>query len=293
MGVAYLELRFGPATHAGQHVARRVIAAAADGLSEGPAAPGMPAGLVACALRHHDPASNEAVARAAAARRGPRRRRLRRRRRRAAVPLAGADGRPFAIAAAAGLGLTAHAAEAGPAGHVRDAVETARCASHRARDPRGGLERSVRGRRRRASASRCARRRTCSPAPCIRTRRTRSAASSRRDATSCSATRRTTTGGGRDAAGGVGRRPRDGGRRAQPRRDRARPRDVAGARLLRALDACWAARTAGGARLGPATARLAAHGLRREVRMHRRRFAQQVNRWSPAAAMSRTTLTWS
>ena len=90
-GVAYLELRFGPATHAGQLSIDAVIAAAADGLSDGIRRSGMPAGLVACALRHHDPATSEEVARAAAAA-GPRHRRIRCGRRRAPLPLAGADG---------------------------------------------------------------------------------------------------------------------------------------------------------------------------------------------------------
>ena len=83
----------------------------------------MPAGLVACALRHHDPATNEEVARAAAARAG---------RGVVGFDVAGDEllfpslepmVRPFRIAAAAGLGLTAHAGEAGTAGYVRDAVE--------------------------------------------------------------------------------------------------------------------------------------------------------------------------
>jgi adenosine deaminase len=83
----------------------------------------MPAGLIACALRHHDAATNEAVARAASDYAG--------------LGIVGFDvagdellypalepmERPFAIAAAAGLGLTAHAAEAGTAHHVGEAVE--------------------------------------------------------------------------------------------------------------------------------------------------------------------------
>jgi adenosine deaminase len=78
---------------------------------------------VACALRHHDPETNDA--------------RRPRGRGHAGRGVVGFDVagdellypslepmvRPFAIAAAAGLGLTAHAAEAGTAGHVREAVE--------------------------------------------------------------------------------------------------------------------------------------------------------------------------
>ena len=122
-GVAYLELRFGPATHATAMSIGEVIAAAAAGVREGTRRSGMPAGLVACALRHHDGDTNEAVARAAADHAG--------------LGVVGFDVagdellfpslepmvRPFAIAAAAGLGLTAHAAEAGTAQHVREAVE--------------------------------------------------------------------------------------------------------------------------------------------------------------------------
>lgn len=122
-GVAYLELRFGPATHAGRISIHEVIAAAADGLREGIRSSGMPAGLVACALRHHDTSTNEDVARAAADHAG---------RGVVGFDVAGDEllfpslepmERPFGIAAAAGLGLTAHAGEAGGAEHVRDAVE--------------------------------------------------------------------------------------------------------------------------------------------------------------------------
>ena len=122
-GVAYLELRLGPATHAARMTIADVIAAATEGLREGARRSGMPAGLVVCALRHHDPETNEAVARAAADHAG---------RGVVGFDVAGDEllypslepmVRPFAIAAAAGLGLTAHAAEAGTAGHVREAVE--------------------------------------------------------------------------------------------------------------------------------------------------------------------------
>ncbi len=122
-GQAYVELRFGPATHtAGGLTLSDVIAAACAGLAEGTRRSGAPGGLIVCALRHHDPATNEALARAAAAFAG-----------RGVVgfdvagdellfPSLEAMERPFAIAAAAGLGLTAHAAEAGSAHHVREAA---------------------------------------------------------------------------------------------------------------------------------------------------------------------------
>ncbi len=123
-GTLYLELRFGPATHSRPGFGlSQVVAAACDGVASGVAATGMPAGIVVCELRHHDDDTNAAVARAAAGMAG-----------RGVVgfdvagdeALFGDLGRmrtPFAIAAAAGLGLTAHAAEAGPAAAVRSAVE--------------------------------------------------------------------------------------------------------------------------------------------------------------------------
>jgi adenosine deaminase len=123
-GQAFLELRFGPATHAGPAMPlHAVVEAASRGLHDASRELGMPAGLVVCALRHHDPDTNLAVARAAATFAG------------AGVvgfDVAGDERlfpslepmrEPFAIAAAAGLGLTAHAAEDGPATAVRDAVE--------------------------------------------------------------------------------------------------------------------------------------------------------------------------
>ncbi|WP_375388989.1 adenosine deaminase [uncultured Amnibacterium sp.] len=122
-GQVHLELRFGPATHVtGEHGLDDVVRAAAAGVREGTAATGIPAGIVVAALRHHDQRTNEAVARAAA---------------RAAgtgvtgFDLAGDESRwpdlePFApafrIAAAAGLGLTCHAAEAAGPQAVADAV---------------------------------------------------------------------------------------------------------------------------------------------------------------------------
>lgn len=123
-GAAYLELRFGPATHAtGGHPIEEIIAAAVEGLNAGVRSTGLPAGLVACALRHHAEETNLAVARGAAAFAG---------RGVVGFDVAGDEllfpdlhpmREPFAIAAAADLGLTAHAAEAGPAESARDAVE--------------------------------------------------------------------------------------------------------------------------------------------------------------------------
>ncbi|MFL5726460.1 MAG: adenosine deaminase [Chloroflexota bacterium] len=123
-GCDYLEIRFGPSTHArlGFPIAD-VIAAACEGLDEGSAATGLPAGLVVCLLRHLDAATNLEIARGAAAAAG-----------KGVVGLDVAGDEllypaldpyvePYRLARAAGLGLTAHAAEAGPAHAARDAVE--------------------------------------------------------------------------------------------------------------------------------------------------------------------------
>lgn len=123
-GCDYLEIRFGPATH------RRpgfdlpaVVAAACAGLAEGSVATGVPAGLVVAMLRHTDTETNLAVARAAASAAG---------KGVVGLDIAGDEllfpsqapyREPYAIGAAAGLGLTAHAAEAGPPTSVIDAVE--------------------------------------------------------------------------------------------------------------------------------------------------------------------------
>lgn len=123
-GLDYLELRFGPATHADdERGLDDVIRAVAEGMGEGSRSTGMPSGAVVAALRHHDPQTNEAVARAAA--------------RAAGSGVVGFDlagdellfpalepHRPaFDIARAAGLGITCHAAEAGPAVAARQAAE--------------------------------------------------------------------------------------------------------------------------------------------------------------------------
>lgn len=123
-GQDYLELRLGPATHARDgFTVDDVLTAVCAGLREGTAATGLPAGLVVAALRRRPAEVNEAVAAAAARyagngvvgfdlagdeRRSPE-----------LAPHAGA----FAIARAAGLGLTCHAAEAAPAFRAREAVE--------------------------------------------------------------------------------------------------------------------------------------------------------------------------
>jgi adenosine deaminase len=123
-GTDYLELRFGPATHV--HMGfdmNSIMAAVCDGIAEGSRRTGIPAGVVIAVLRHHDEATNIDVARAATRYVG---------RGVVGFDLAGDEGlfndlaqyeMPFAIARAAGLGLTCHAAEAAPGSAAREAVE--------------------------------------------------------------------------------------------------------------------------------------------------------------------------
>ncbi len=123
-GCDFLEIRFGPSTHARPGFAiPDVIAAACEGLAEGARATGLPVGLVVCLLRHLDDETNLDVARGAAGAAG---------RGVVGLDVAGDEllfpeldryREPYAIARAAGLGLTAHAAEAGPATAARDAAE--------------------------------------------------------------------------------------------------------------------------------------------------------------------------
>ena len=123
-GCDFLEIRFGPSTHARPGFPiPDVIAAACEGLADGAAATKLPVGLVVCLLRHLDDDTNLAVARAAADGAGSGV---------VGLDVAGAERlfpsldryrEPYAIAAAAGLGLTAHAAEAAPGSAAIEAVE--------------------------------------------------------------------------------------------------------------------------------------------------------------------------
>ncbi|HEV7742297.1 MAG TPA: adenosine deaminase [Pseudolysinimonas sp.] len=123
-GLDYLELRFGPATHADTDGGLgQVINAMTAGLRAGSADTGMPSGAVIAALRSHSTEVNEAVARAAVAQAGSGV---------VGFDLAGdellfpdlaAHVPAFGIARAGGLGITCHAAEAAPASAARDAVE--------------------------------------------------------------------------------------------------------------------------------------------------------------------------
>jgi adenosine deaminase len=124
-GSDFLEIRFGPATHRRPDLPiPAVIDAVVEGLDDGRAQTGLPVSLVVCLLRHSDRETNLEVARSAAARAG---------RGVAGLDVAGDELRlpslepyvkPFRIAASMGLGLTAHAAEAGPPSAVRDAFVT-------------------------------------------------------------------------------------------------------------------------------------------------------------------------
>lgn len=123
-GLDYLELRFGPATHAhGAAGVDDVIRAVVEGMREASEQTGLPSGAVVAALRHHDEDTNVSVARAAA--------------RHAGAGVVGFDlagdellypaiaphWRAFEVARAAGLGITCHAAEAAPGPAAREAVE--------------------------------------------------------------------------------------------------------------------------------------------------------------------------
>jgi len=123
-GTDYLELRFGPATHV--HMGfdmDSVMAAVCDGVAEGMIRSNIHAGVVIAALRHHEIDTNIEVARAACrfAGKGI-----------VGFDLAGDESlfkdlsqyeKPFAIARAACLGLTCHAAEAAPGSAAREAIE--------------------------------------------------------------------------------------------------------------------------------------------------------------------------
>jgi len=123
-GTDYLELRFGPGTHV--HLGfdmGSVMSAVCDGVAEGLTRTNIHAGVVIAALRHHDTETNIEVARAACrfAGKGV-----------VGFDLAGDESlfndlakyeEPFAIARAAGLGLTCHAAEAAPGSAAREAAE--------------------------------------------------------------------------------------------------------------------------------------------------------------------------
>ena len=123
-GCRFLELRVGPVTHARPEMSlEAAVEALCAGLQRGIARTGMAAGLVPAILRHHDPAENEHLARLAVRHRDDGV---------VGFDIAGDEStypdlqphaRAFAIAREGGLGITAHAAEAGPASAAREAHE--------------------------------------------------------------------------------------------------------------------------------------------------------------------------
>ncbi|MGI8434841.1 MAG: adenosine deaminase [Nocardioidaceae bacterium] len=123
-GTAFLELRAGPTIHVRDTLPLDgVVSAMCEGLSDGIASTGMPAVLVLAMLREFDEAAAMEVAKAAARYRDDGV---------VAIDLAGDEHRfpdlapfvrAFATAMAEGLGVTAHAAEAGPAAAARSAHE--------------------------------------------------------------------------------------------------------------------------------------------------------------------------
>ena len=123
-GQSYVEIRLGPGTHARSNLSvLEVLTAVCAGVAEGKAATGIRGGVIACMLRHESADLVKEIARAAVAL--------------ADDGVVGLDvagdeilypslnrfAPLYALARDAGLGLTAHAAEAGPATAAREAVE--------------------------------------------------------------------------------------------------------------------------------------------------------------------------
>jgi adenosine deaminase len=124
-GQSYIELRLGPGTHARPNLSvLKVLEAVCEGVAEATTATGIHAGVIACMLRHEPQDLVEEIARAAVrlANSGV-----------VGLDIAGDEilypsldrfASLYALARDAGLGLTAHAAEAGPASAAREAVES-------------------------------------------------------------------------------------------------------------------------------------------------------------------------
>jgi adenosine deaminase len=123
-GCRFLELRVGPVTHASDALPLEgVMEALCRGLQRGIEATGIAAGLVPAVLRHHEPSANERLAELAVRHRGDGV---------VGFDIAGDELvfpdldphiRAFEIARAGGLGITAHAAEAGPASAAKEAYD--------------------------------------------------------------------------------------------------------------------------------------------------------------------------
>ncbi|MEJ6618663.1 MAG: hypothetical protein QNL07_05285, partial [Candidatus Planktophila sp.] len=121
---SYVELRFGPGTHARDDLSiRQVMEAVCLGVEEAVAATGIHAGVIACMLRHESEEIIKEIADSAIAlaRHGI-----------VGIDIAGDEiiypslarfAPYYKLANEAGLGLTAHAAEAGPASAGKEAVE--------------------------------------------------------------------------------------------------------------------------------------------------------------------------
>ena len=123
-GVAYAELRWGPALHTAKGLSlREVIAAVASGASAATTATGIEVRLIATAIRSHDAATNRALATAAVASRdlGVVAFDLAGREAAHPDPLEFADA--FNVAREGGLAITLHAGEWGGAAQVRRALE--------------------------------------------------------------------------------------------------------------------------------------------------------------------------
>ncbi len=124
-GQSYVEIRLGPGTHARPNLSvLEVLEAVCEGVAEATSATGIRAGVIACMLRHEPQNLVEDIARAAVGL--------------ASSGVVGLDvagdellypsldrfAPLYALARDAGLGLTAHAAEAGPGSAAREAVES-------------------------------------------------------------------------------------------------------------------------------------------------------------------------
>jgi len=123
-GQSYIELRLGPATHARKDLSiRQVLEAVCRGVEEAKVHTGIRAGVIACMLRHEPDEIIAEIAHAAIALANSGI---------VGIDIAGDEilypsleryAPLYDLARAAGLGLTAHAAEAGPASAGKEAVE--------------------------------------------------------------------------------------------------------------------------------------------------------------------------
>ena len=123
-GQSYIELRFGPGTHIRSNLSvHQVMEAVCSGVAAAKSATGIHAGVIACMLRHQSQELLEETTQAAIdlAESGI-----------VGLDIAGDEilfpslaryAPLYMLARDAGLGLTAHAAEAGPASAAREAVE--------------------------------------------------------------------------------------------------------------------------------------------------------------------------